>query len=72
MASLTRDDIVRLSPQERIELIGELWDSIGDGELPLPQAQASELGRRLASFDRDRPQAVSWDELKADLAARAP
>jgi len=72
MAHLTHDDIARLSPQERIELIGELWDSIGDAEVPLPPAQAQELGRRLASFDVDRSQAVSWEVLKAELAARAP
>jgi putative addiction module component (TIGR02574 family) len=49
-----------------------LWDSIADAEVPMPPSQRRELERRLASFDQDRPQAVSWEQLKAELAARAP
>lgn len=37
----------------------------------LSSAQASELERRLASLDDDLAEAVTWDELKADLTARA-
>ena len=52
-------------------LIGELWDSFSDAELPLPPSQQDELKRRLASFEQDRSYAVSWEQLKAELAARA-
>lgn len=70
MKILTRDEIRRLSPTERLTLIGDLWDSLG--EAPLPQAQTSELDRRLESFDDDLADAVTWDQLKAELATRAP
>ncbi len=72
MAILTHDEITRLSAPERLALIGELWDSIADEDLPVTSAQSRELMRRMATFDQDRTQAISWDELKADLAARAP
>lgn len=72
MPTLTRDEITRLTPPERLALIGDLWDSMTDAETPLPPAQRRELERRLASFDQDRAQGVSWEQFKADLAARAP
>lgn len=38
----------------------------------LPSAQEAEIRRRLASFDDDLADAVTWDQLKAELASRAP
>lgn len=72
MSTLTPDQITRLSPSERLTLIGDLWDSMGDADVPLSAAQQRELERRLTSFDVDCAQGVEWERLKADLAARAP
>jgi len=70
MPVLTDDEITRLTPPERLALIGALWDSLDDREPALPQAQQAELDRRLASFETDRGQAVAWDQIKTELAAR--
>ena len=70
MTTLTRNEISLLSAPERLTLIGDLWDSLDDGELPLPPTQRREIERRLASFDQDRVAAVSWEQLKAELASR--
>jgi putative addiction module component (TIGR02574 family) len=70
MASLNSDELARLSPEERLALIGQLWDSLADTEIPLPPAQKAELSRRLASLDQDRAQAVTWEQLQAELARR--
>lgn len=72
MGSLNSDELARLSPEERLALIGQLWDSLGDTEVPLPEAQKDELARRLSSFDQDRAQAVTWEQLRAELARRRP
>lgn len=72
MAVLTPDEIVRLSPSERMDLIAQLWDSLDDRQLPLPEAQQTELELRLASLDRDRSQGITWAALKADLERRCP
>jgi putative addiction module component (TIGR02574 family) len=48
-------------------LIGDLWDSINDSELPLPPAQSLELERRLVRFDEDVAKAVSWEDLRLAL-----
>lgn len=70
MKILTRDEIGRLSPSERLMLIGDLWDSLD--EAPPTLVQTSELERRLDTFEGDLAEAVTWDQLKAELAARAP
>ncbi|MGA9494369.1 MAG: addiction module protein [Terriglobales bacterium] len=72
MASLNSDELTRLSPEERLALIGQLWDSLHDTEVPLPEAQQAELARRLSSLDQDRAQSVIWEQLRAELARRRP
>jgi len=72
MGSLSSDELARLSPEERLSLIGELWDSLTDAEIPLPQSQQAELARRLASLNEDRTQSVTWEQLRAELARRRP
>ena len=65
---LTSEEICLLSPQERHQLIAQLWDSLDDEEAPLPPAQHAELERRLITLKQDRAQAVTWETLKAELA----
>ena len=72
MASLNSYELARLSPEERLALIGELWDSLSDADVPLPEAQQAELSRRLSSLDQDLSKAVKWEELRAELARRRP
>ena len=43
MQRLDSDELARLSPEERLALIGQLWDSLRDTEVPLPEAQQAEL-----------------------------
>ena len=69
---LTRDEITRLSPEERLTLIEQLWDSLDDTDIPVTPAQKAELARRLATLDHDRGEAVTWDSLRAELAQRCP
>jgi putative addiction module component (TIGR02574 family) len=72
MGTLNADELARLSPEERLALIGQLWDSLGDNEVPLPEAQKVELARRLSSYDQDRAHAVTWEQLRTELARRRP
>ena len=71
MGSLSHE-LARLSPEERLALIGQLWDSLTDNEIPLPQAQQAELTRRLDSLEQDRAEAVAWEQLRAELKLRHP
>ena len=69
---LTRDEITRLSADERLALIAALWDSLDDDQIPLTLAQQAELERRLTTLDRDRVEGVTWDAFKAELEQRCP
>lgn len=65
-----RDELARLPAPERLALISQLWDSLTEEEIPLTAAQREELDRRLATLDDDRREAVSWDDVKAQLERR--
>ena len=63
-------DFSHLSPQERLDLIGELWDSLDGDPAPLTLAQKAEVDRRLATLDRDIEQGRDAFEVLADLRRR--
>ena len=58
-----------LTVEQRLELIGELWDSIPDSleALPVPQWHQEELDRRLAAADANPDAAIPWEEVKRRL-----
>lgn len=72
MEVLSADEIVRLTPPERLALIAQLWDSLEQEQLPVTNAQEAELERRLGSLDEDRRNGVTWASLKAELEQRCP
>ena len=66
--------IDRLSVEDRLALIEELWESLSseEADIPLTQGQRDELERRLAD-DRLRPEGgVSWEELEKSLETICP
>jgi putative addiction module component (TIGR02574 family) len=68
-ASLKSLGIDRLSIEERLALVEELWDSIAEAT-PLTEAQRAELDRRLAEHKANPDDVVSWEEVKASITAR--
>ena len=69
---LSPDEISRLSPDERLTLIAQLWDSLGDDEIAITVPQQRELEKRLFTIKRDRADGVLWERLKAELEQRCP
>ena len=70
--SLKSLGIDRLSVEERLALVEELWDSIADGgaDLPLTDAQRAELDRRLAEHETRPDEVVPWEDVKASIGGR--
>jgi len=65
------DQLLKLSSAEKIDLIGELWDSIPPAELPpLTEAQIEELDQRMAEHEADPSSAIPAEEVLARLRAR--
>ena len=69
---LTHDEITRLSPNERLTLIAQLWDSLEDHQVQLTPVQQAELERRLATLDQDCAQSLTCETLRAELEQRCP
>jgi putative addiction module component (TIGR02574 family) len=68
---MTTIDIARLTPQERLDLIGALWDSLTPEDVRLTPAQEAELDRRMATFDADKLSAVAWETIDAEFERRS-
>jgi putative addiction module component (TIGR02574 family) len=61
-------EIKQLSVNERLAIVGAIWDSI-DGQTPLELSAAdrAELDRRLEQIDRNPDSGIAWDDLKRQL-----
>ncbi|MFL5331172.1 MAG: addiction module protein [Gemmataceae bacterium] len=62
-------EIERLTISQRLELIGELWDSIPAQDIAtnIPEWHRQELERRLDSADAHPDQGIPWKQVKARL-----
>jgi len=68
MANTLHDlGINQLSTEDRLLLIGEIWDSISVENTPIPQSHCDELDRRLAAADASPEAGIPWEEVRARL-----
>ena len=69
-------DYRHLSIDERLRLVGDIWDSIAEeanvraDALPLSPAQVDELQRRVADADAHPDEGIPWEHLRAELMQR--
>ena len=66
-------DIASLSPEERLQLLDALWESLSATPevIPLTNAQREELDRRLEELDREGPTGIPWEEVLRRIRERA-
>jgi putative addiction module component (TIGR02574 family) len=64
--------IDRLSVEERISLVQEIWESIAAevDQLPLSDVQRQELDRRLAAHRANPAAAIPFEQVEAEALAR--
>ena len=69
MRHISVADVVALPVAERLRLVEAIWDSIAEvpEQLELSPAQAAELDRRLADFEKDPTLGSPWEEVRARL-----
>jgi len=72
MSKFARKDILDLSIAERIELIGDLWDSMAEvpEAITLTEAQKAELDRRLDAYREDPSVGAPWPVVRDRIAKR--
>jgi len=64
-------DFTHLSVEQRLALIGDIWDSIKDEELPpLSEDAKIELLRRSEEMRNDPSIGIPWEEVQARLRER--
>ena len=68
--ALTRDEISKLPPADRLDLIAELWDSLLPSDVPVPDSHRRAVDEALDDYHRDPNAGQSWDEVKSDLRRR--
>jgi putative addiction module component (TIGR02574 family) len=69
MSTNLTEEAKKLSIQERIALVEEIWDSIAEdnGCFELTEPQKQELDRRLESFHANPSQGRTWEDIKRDF-----
>ncbi len=54
-------DIQAMTPQERLDLIDELWASLEPEDIRITDAQRQELHRRLDRYEQDGNPGEPWE-----------
>src|SRR5512146_1886344 len=60
-------DLSKLTPDEKLELIDELWQSVRPEDLVLTPETRAELDRRLEKLDREGPTGFDWSDVRAEM-----
>ena len=66
------EQIVRLEPTERLELISAVWESLSPYDLPVTDAERALLDARLADMELHPNAQSSWDDVKRRLERLLP
>ena len=66
-------DILELTVAERIEMVGDIWDSIAavPEAVSLSEDQKRELDRRLQAYHGNPDSGAPWSEVKERIRARS-
>jgi putative addiction module component (TIGR02574 family) len=62
-------DIRKLPVTERLQLVGEIWDSILEDPdlLPVSEELIHDLEQRLAGYRRDPGSVITWEDLDREV-----
>lgn len=65
----TLNEIATLSVEDRIRIVQAIWDSIAAEQVypDLSDAQKQELDRRIADYDSNPDNVLTWEEIKASI-----
>jgi putative addiction module component (TIGR02574 family) len=64
-------DVEALTAEERLDLIERIWDSLEADDVPVTEAQKTELDRRIEKMDRDGERGIRWEDVLDRFRGRA-
>ena len=64
-------ELLKLSVEEKLHLVEELWDDIASqpDQVPVPEWHLAELDRREAELQRNPQAGSTWEEVKSRIKA---
>ncbi len=65
-----KDEIDSLSVVEKLELLDVLWESVESDAPALTAEQSAELDSRVARYEQNPSDVISWEQVKADLSKK--
>ncbi len=68
--SLLKELVEELTPEERIQLAQELWDSVSENRPLLTESELDEIERELAEHRSDPRDSLPWNDVRAWLRSR--
>jgi putative addiction module component (TIGR02574 family) len=68
--ALLKELVEELSPEERIQLAQELWDSVSENRPLLTESELDEIERELAEHRSDPRDSLPWNDVRAWLRSR--
>lgn len=63
-------DVSKMTAEEKLDLIDELWQSLQPEDFALTDTQRAELDRRFDRIDRDGMQGVPWHRVRAKMTSK--
>ena len=72
MSTLGKAEVMSLSVSERIQLVGDIWDSIAEVPKtgPLAAEQQAELDRRLDAYHQNPDAGSPWGMVRERIRSR--
>jgi putative addiction module component (TIGR02574 family) len=64
------DEVLSLPPQERIEILDAVWDTLAAEDLPVTDENRELLDARVADLEAHPEDQSPWSEVKARLEQR--
>jgi putative addiction module component (TIGR02574 family) len=61
------DDILKLSPGEKLEIIHKIWDSIDEEEQPVTDEELTIARERYEEYVKNPGDVVDWEQVKKKL-----
>lgn len=60
-------DLSKLTADEKLDLIDDLWRSLSPDDLPMSSELRAELDRRLDRLESEGPIGVAWEDVLAEM-----
>ena len=67
---ISLDEILKLSPAEKILLVEKVWDSLKPEEIIIPESHIAETRRRLEAIRRGEVPLSSWEDVRKRIRSR--